>query len=75
MTEGGRSLPQLLGPATLSLPPSLRTASTSLCWRSPGHSTVSAVTEGIRLTVGLALRSPDVNVLAFVAMRLTLRRF
>ena len=46
----------LLGPATLRYRASLRAASTSVCWRSPGHSTSSAVTERIRLTAGLAGR-------------------
>jgi hypothetical protein len=34
---------------------SLRTASTSVCWRSPAHSTFIAVAERTRLTLGLAL--------------------
>jgi hypothetical protein len=46
---------QRRGSAPLSA--ELRTVSTSVCWRSPGHSTLSAVTERIRLTVGLALRA------------------
>ena len=47
----------LLGPATLRCRASLRTAGTSVSRRSPGHSTFSAVTEGVRLTLGLALRA------------------
>jgi hypothetical protein len=50
----------LLGPATLSLRASLRPAGTSVSRRSPGHSTFSAVTKDIRLTVGLAGRARDV---------------
>lgn len=47
----------LLGPATLRIRAALRTAGTSVSRRSPGHSTFSAVTKGIRLTLGLARRA------------------